>query len=259
MGLLDWFFRDKEQKQQNKANLALAKYQAQANEEFYNKYSSPQALMRQFSEAGLNPNLVYGSAGSGQGNVPSFTSPSVERYMSGSEKLSTALSSIAQVAGVATNVYQAAASKEAAEQSSIKTLQDVLNLTRDKGDMRLRNTLFDFPLYDPDYLSRFGKNRTNKIWNQLTLGRNFSPFLTEYSKMYRSSELNKLSVPLLENAANYGLYYNGNGGLNYSTYFGIPAMKTRNGLNSLRYRLTNELGNMGNYGKLIIGLVNALF
>ena len=63
---------------QNAANMELAKYQFKMQEDMYNKYSSPSALMRQFKEAGLNPNLVYGSASSGQSNVPSFSAPHIE-------------------------------------------------------------------------------------------------------------------------------------------------------------------------------------
>lgn len=38
----------------------MALYNTQLSEEMYNKYESPAAQMRQYQEAGLNPNLIYG-------------------------------------------------------------------------------------------------------------------------------------------------------------------------------------------------------
>lgn len=43
----------------------LAAYNTQLNEEVYNKYESPSAMMRQYKEAGLNPALIYGGASPG--------------------------------------------------------------------------------------------------------------------------------------------------------------------------------------------------
>lgn len=47
----------------------MAQYNTKLNEDIYNKYQSPSALMRQYKEAGLNPNLIYQQSTSGAGNV----------------------------------------------------------------------------------------------------------------------------------------------------------------------------------------------
>lgn len=47
----------------------MAQYNTKLNEDVYNKYQSPSALMRQYKEAGLNPNLIYQQASSGAGNL----------------------------------------------------------------------------------------------------------------------------------------------------------------------------------------------
>lgn len=43
----------------------LALYNQDLSEKMYNKYASPYAQMRQYNQAGLNPNLIYGSASPG--------------------------------------------------------------------------------------------------------------------------------------------------------------------------------------------------
>lgn len=62
-------------RKQKKENMALAKFQADANQEFVdrqNSYNSPKAQMARFQEAGLNPNLIYSQGSSG--NQPSAVS-----------------------------------------------------------------------------------------------------------------------------------------------------------------------------------------
>lgn len=58
---------------QKRENRAIAKYQAQKDQEFLaqqNAYNEPKSQMLRFQEAGLNPNLVYG-----QGNPGNQSSP----------------------------------------------------------------------------------------------------------------------------------------------------------------------------------------
>lgn len=60
-------------REQKKSNQQLAEFQASANEKYQlaqNKYNSPQAQMARFSDAGLNPHLIYG-----QGNPGNQSSP----------------------------------------------------------------------------------------------------------------------------------------------------------------------------------------
>lgn len=63
----------------NQANRNFQAQQAQIardwQEDFYNKYSSPSAMVQQFKDAGLNPALMYGRGASVVGGVPSGASP----------------------------------------------------------------------------------------------------------------------------------------------------------------------------------------
>lgn len=63
----------------NRANRNFQAQQAQIardwQEDFYNKYSSPSAMVQQFKDAGLNPAMMYGRGASVVGGVPSGASP----------------------------------------------------------------------------------------------------------------------------------------------------------------------------------------
>lgn len=242
--------------QQNQWQLQLAKYQSQAQEDFYNKYSSPAALMRQYQEAGLNPNLAYGNAAAGQGNVPSFQAPTVNRQLSGSDKVNKALSLLSTVLGVKQMIYQTDAAREAAEQSSIKTLFDQVSLMRARGDLRLQNTLYGNPVYDGMYI----RHRKDRYGNQdfVNPGRISSDFWSKYSRAYRSQIMNSAMRPALQNAADYGQFLDYLGNPIMDTYFGVPYMRSRNAISALNYRLTNELGNAGTYGKLALSFFGLL-
>lgn len=238
--------------EQNAANLALANYQSQMQEEYYKKYSSPQALMQQYKDAGLNPNLVYGSASAGQGNVPGFNAPNVERMLSGSDKVNKALSLLSGVSGVVTSIYNAAAAREAAEQSGVKTLRDIVGLAKDEGDLRLQNTLYGSPLYDNMFVRKFGKAMPY-------IGTGSGGYLSQYSKNWRDSQINNFIKSGLLNAADFGVYAgSGNGKLQMTDVFGTPYYRVRNAQNALRFRLSKQLGNQGVYGKLAISLLDTL-
>lgn len=70
----------------NQAQRELAEYQAQWNEQMWNRqneYNTPSAQMQRFKDAGLNPNLIYGQGSPGNATgAPSYpevkqTAPSV--------------------------------------------------------------------------------------------------------------------------------------------------------------------------------------
>lgn len=126
------------QKKNYENQLDLAKYQTQVQEGMYNKYSSPEALMRQYKEAGLNPNLMYQGAGKGIANVPSYTAPTINKYADISSrvagviddaagKLSTYMNLKKQQIENETAGYQRDIASEAAEQATIKTFNDAVN------------------------------------------------------------------------------------------------------------------------------------
>lgn len=104
-------------------NKELAQFQTDMQEELYNKYSSPEAMMKQYAAAGLNPNLMYSGAGSGQGNVPSYNAPHAPLNLSYTDKFNKAIQMMSTALGAKNLVYQTVANREAAEQSFLKTLR----------------------------------------------------------------------------------------------------------------------------------------
>lgn len=70
---MDW---NAQQAQENRSfQSAEAEKARQWQEDYYTQYESPQARIRQYEEAGLNPALLYGSQ-LGSGSVPSTSVPS---------------------------------------------------------------------------------------------------------------------------------------------------------------------------------------
>lgn len=62
----------------NKANMELAKYNWEQQKQMWhmnNEYNKPSAQMARYLEAGLNPNLIYGSGSASAGNSTSTPTP----------------------------------------------------------------------------------------------------------------------------------------------------------------------------------------
>lgn len=84
--LLGGLFGHSQQEAQNEANMELAKYQFDRGVEMWNMqnaYNTPRAQMGRLSEAGLNPNLVYGNGsvvGNTTSNAPEFKAPELQKY-----------------------------------------------------------------------------------------------------------------------------------------------------------------------------------
>lgn len=243
---------------QNKANLDLAKYQTQIQENFYNKYSSPEALMRQYKEAGLNPNLVYSSLASGQSNVPSFNAPTVERSLSGSQKFDKMLSTVSGIMGLVQGVYNTAAARESANQSAIKSLNDLELLKKNK----LANDLeINIQGYSPSlgYSPLFGRRR-GSVSASLGDFRDLLPTYSEYFDAMRSQRLNAAARSTLSNLYDFGASFDLLGNKLYSDgSLGTPYFQTRNQSTRLKYDLMKDLGNKGVYGKLAVSLLNTIF
>jgi hypothetical protein len=68
----------------NEGNMELAKYSYSKDLEQWNRqneYNSPSAQMQRYADAGLNPNLIYGSGTASAGNAsssPSFNAPTLQ-------------------------------------------------------------------------------------------------------------------------------------------------------------------------------------
>ena len=188
---------------QNAANMEMAKYQAQMQEDFYNKYSSPEALMRQYQAAGLNPNLVYGSASAGQGNVPGFNAPNIERNMSGSDKMNKALSMLNGLFGLQQAKYQTDAAREIADQQSIKSLNDLVNLRRNRMDTELFGETIGWN--GGSFVSRYKRGvlgrRENYVYGRLG---DSLPMFEKYAGAMRTIKLNEALRAFGSNLYDYG-------------------------------------------------------
>lgn len=190
---------------QNQANQELAKYQAQVNEDFYNKYSSPSAIMDQLEKAGLNRNLAYSAATGGQSNVPSYSAPQVERQMSGSQKFERALSMLSGLLGFKQNMYQTDAAREQAEQAAIKTRSDYQQLLKQSWDNKIYGLTRG--LTDAGWFRRWKDRRARKPGSvDAALGSSDDLF-SQYMDAYRGAEFNKLLQPGFENGFNYGAWW----------------------------------------------------
>lgn len=191
---------------QNQANLDLAKYQSDMQEEFYNSYSSPEAIMRQYQEAGLNPNLMYSSSGSGQGNVPSFNAPTVNRRMSFAEQVSKGLSIMSGLLNVQNLIYNTAASREIAEQNGVKTL----GLLEDVLTKRRKNEV------ESNIVGYFPSSGFHNLFRRSSVGRRSGivdvikgepdTLLERYSDVMRQERFNKAYKVIANNMYEYGNY-----------------------------------------------------
>lgn len=78
-GIISAVSSSRQTKKTNEANLELAKYSYQQQKEQIreqNRYNSPAMQMSRFSDAGLNPNLIYGQGNPGnQQSIPQFQPP----------------------------------------------------------------------------------------------------------------------------------------------------------------------------------------
>lgn len=245
---------------QNAANLELAKYQSQVQEDMYKKYSSPEALMRQFREAGLNPNLVYGSASSGQSNVPGFNAPHVERGLSGSDKLNKALSVMSAVQGIMQGQYQTVAAREAAEQSALKTFNDRINVMQNRLNYDFNSGVMD---YNPviGYSPLFKRSSQGRLRFDSSAYLNMEPESSfgHYIRAARESAINKYAMPGLENLYNYGLMDDGYGTQFKLPEYFVPYKQTQVKRANLEYQLSDELKRLGVYGRLGLAAARLFF
>lgn len=245
---------------QNASNMEMARYQNRMQEEMYNKYSSPSALMRQFREAGLNPNLVYGSAASGQSNVPSFSAPHIERNMSGSDKLNKALSVMSAVQGIMQGQYQTVAAREAAEQSALKTFNDRTIALRNRLDY---DTESEIRGYAPSlgYSPLFSRSSQGRLRGQVTgqLGDIEDTSFGYYTRAAREAAINKFALPGLERLYDYGISDDGYGNKYQLPKYFVPLRNTQLKRADLEYQLSDELKRLGVYGRLGLAAARLFF
>lgn len=146
-------------KEANKGNMELAKYQNARNIELWNannEYNSPGAQMGRLQEAGLNPNLVYGS-GSAVGNTsaapPSTAVPTMQPAPFLLDNAAwTGLSQIADTALKAANIE--------------KTKQETENLAVYQEGVRRDNALKDLDIIAKQYANAKSKEEAD-IWREM--------------------------------------------------------------------------------------------
>lgn len=141
----------------NEANMELAKYNWEQQKEMWhmnNEYNKPSAQMARYLEAGLNPNLIYGSGSASAGNstsTPTPQMPHVEPLTDGSF--------FGNAASHAVNAYNAARITDADvdNKNSItnynnekarteKLQQDLLALDWIAKELSNKNSQFDYDL-----------------------------------------------------------------------------------------------------------------
>jgi len=141
------FTRDAEKRQQNynqrvyerNRNDALSDWNMQ------NEYNSPEAQMRRFKEAGLNPNLIYGSGTS---------SPSSPIKQSESGSFQATPMKIDQGAiGDSINTYYNV-QKQQAEIDNMKTANEVMEKNKLLMDQRISSTMWDSYLKSIGYTQK---------------------------------------------------------------------------------------------------------
>ena len=150
-------------KEENELNRQFQSQQAQLSrqwtEDFYNQYSSPGAMVKQYQAAGLNPALMYGS-GQTVGSTPSSASPSggssispdLVNPMQSFEQLGSIGSQLAGMFKLKADIDNVKADTEyKREQTEAMKIQNFYNpyqFEQDlkQGQLNLQNTQYGFKL-----------------------------------------------------------------------------------------------------------------
>lgn len=198
-------------KMQNDANLHLAKYsyqQQQQQIDKQNEYNSPSAQMQRYADAGLNPHLIYGDGNSNSGNqssIAQYHAPSITAPQLGDFGVAQAGNQLMQGLVTAAEIR-----KKEAETSLIN--QNVLNAQEDNKIKQLvgvyqnlRNQLSDKELsvFDERFESLMRQQETQSVLNFANAQRSDSErFLTDINREY-ASKLNIARIEQLLSSAAY--------------------------------------------------------
>lgn len=235
---------------QNEANMQMAKYQTQVQEELYKKYSSPEAIMKQLQAAGLNPNLTYSAATGGQGNVPGFQAPNVERGLTSSQKFDQALSKMASVLNLKQMVYQTDAAREDLNSRILDNDSKLISNRRNWFDFTLDTMSKDLQKLDM-YDSPVSGNYSGSVRGSI------NGTLPQYIQSARESAIAKLLEPALSLRENYGFDA---GTMNKLSFDGIQTIRRNQA--ALDYEIDQDykamLKRAGIAGPLIQGLLRIL-
>lgn len=184
---------------QNNFNRNFQAQQAQLardwQEDYYNKYSSPSAMVQQFKDAGLNPAMMYGRGASVVGGVPSGASPSGGSQMMPSFSLSGEVGNIIQLKEMiknneSTRNLQSAQANLFSSQNIGQQLQNEFNplfyrQNLKQGELNLQNTLTGINLA----ISQINLNRDELLNNDVS--RSYYSRLTDLVGAQKATELVK--------------------------------------------------------------------
>lgn len=141
-GILDNVFRRKGQKDANKENRRLAKDQRNFSIDMWNRenaYNDPAAQMARLKNAGLNPNLIYGSGAAGAagnaGDVKGYDRAEAKNVNEGFN----VFSNLYQFQNLAAQTDNLKAQADVNKQMAVKAAYDTLNVATD-----IRKKDFDY-------------------------------------------------------------------------------------------------------------------
>lgn len=205
----------KGQKDTNKTNIRLAQEAREHDVNMWNRqnqYNTPEMQMQRLKEAGLNPNLIYGS---GQASTGNADAPKQSPVATTSNALASFNNNQAiQMLGAyqdwqvkkaqIKNIEEEAASKSLANKFMLSSMDDRLFGEKWKSNLYYANAKYRDELYVPLKYTR--KERTENIRNQSQLSGlrlNESRQRTEY---LRKQNLQKdLQIQLDEQLKPYGM------------------------------------------------------
>lgn len=168
----------------------LAEQQNQFNIDMWNRqneYNSPAAQMKRFSEAGLNPNLIYGQGNAGNASsAPEMVTPNAPELSRGMRELAQAFN----IEGLRTAI---ANRKKAEADARIALNTAYVNEEETKGIDALADSSGRLR-YDPrtgmlSYLMPYGDSTGDYIYNKHMSGVAYSTALKFLSDNFRTNSL----------------------------------------------------------------------
>lgn len=160
-----------QQNKANNANMELAKYSFDRNLEMWNKqneYNTPKNQMARYTEAGLNPNLIYSQGTPGvASNAPQYQAPEIRKYQNFGNLGTVSAVQLAQQqrqvdSTVALQAAQAASEKARARNieadTNVKSIDHLSRLLKYGIDKETRSAVVGSILQNLENLKKTGDN-----------------------------------------------------------------------------------------------------
>lgn len=121
-----------QQNKANNANMELAKYQFDRNLDMWNKqneYNTPKNQMARYTEAGLNPNLIYSQGTPGvASNAPQYQAPEIRKYQNFGDFGVMAAGQLAQQQRQVSSTIELQAAQAASEKARARNIEADTNV-----------------------------------------------------------------------------------------------------------------------------------